>query len=1052
VLIIVGTFAWTNFNAQITNVFRGEGSGINPGGTLHYDFEPDGSNKDIYIENWGTEDLFVRIRLKEYMELGLGAGLKAVYDPETGESESNPQNSAQSLISGADINDTSTWEIHVPKENAPNESLDDLGFRKYWQWNMGGQKYYFPADETERVNMEFISEHSPSGLTATCVNDYGVQTKLTRDAQVLTMAQWVSDGSNVGDYWVIDIDGWAYWASPLEPGDATGLLLNSVTRIEYPELDYYYGVFAEAQMATRTGAEIDGFRNNYERFGDDERGGWTTYGQALVEKIVYVTLASVSVEGIENEIDLSNIQIEQEIEITLNNVVIHSELETEDIIVLSELTEQDMPQILVQYESMDEAQMTLSSVLSYSRELSSDFDLSRSQPIFTVENTFDDVNISSIRVPDESNIHKVMALFEHDSNVRVVEPNYPVYLTAVPSNQLFYRQWALINTGQSWDNNPYSIGGTPGLDINIYPIYRANLNLNEVIVAVLDGGIDTSHPSLRGRMLPGHDFTRNSPIVDESGDGHGTAVASIIAGVWDDAEIAGVAPNVRIIPIRAFRERTSIDYIVGGINFAIENGASIINCSWRTPNHSRVLENVMADRHDILFVVSAGNDASGTPHFPAGFNLPNIISVGAINNRGEMAWFSNYGPAVDFGAPGVGVYAISADYQRLGFPGPFSGTSASAPIVSGAAALYLGLFPDASPAEIRSVFINSLTANPNLHAKNNSGHLNVAAALVLGGANRGIAVNIDPNLRPNDSPTVEPTITPIPTIAPTFTPAPTVAPTFTPVPTVAPTFTPIPTVAPTFTPVPTVAPTFTPVPTVAPTFTPVPTVAPTFTPVPTVAPTFTPVPTVAPTITPVPTVAPTITPVPTVRPITNISASSTSVSLPHTLTTQEITITSNAEWTASSSASWLTVSPQAGFRNGTITISASQNWDTIFNRSATITLTSAGQSITIDVTQDILDVAIGKTVSRTPLSWHFLTAPPDTSWSIYSDSPWITIYPSSGTGNERITMTVMENTTQSYRRGRVNISSEGHDRFYIITQSYLEPPLRNSGTGARPVP
>jgi len=1111
--MIFGTFAWTNFNARTMSVFRGVGSSVNPGATLHYDFDPDGSNKDIYIENWGTEDLFVRVRLKEYMELGSGAGLKAVYDPETGESVSNPQNSAQSLISGANINDTNTWEIHFPKENAPNESVGDLGFRKYWQWNMGGQKYYFPADETERENMEFISEHSPAGLTATCVNDYGVQTKLTRYAQVLTMAQWVSDGSNVGDYWVIDTDGWAYWASPLEPGDATGLLLNGVTRVEYPELDYYYGVFAEAQMATRTGAQIDGFLNNYERFGDDERGGWTTYGQALVEKIVYDTHSSVSVGDIDTEMILRETQIEQEIEITLDGIIIHSELETEDVIVLAQLTEQNVPQILVQYESLDEAQATLNSVMSYSRELSSDTELSHAQPIFTVENTIDNFNLDSIRVPDESNIHKVMALFELDSNVRVVEPNFPVYLASVPSNRLFDQQWALINTGQiAVDVRGNGWVGTPGFDINIYPVYRANLNFSEVIVAVIDGGLDETHPDFRQVMLPGRDITLDSPFVDESQcTGHGTSVTSIIAGVWNDAEVAGVAPNARIIPIRVFRNGDSTaEFLFEGLDFAIRNGAAIINCSWTTQRDSNMLRNVITDNPDILFVGSSGNQTSSERFYPAALDLPNVIGVGAINNRGEMASFSNFGPHVCFAAPGEGLMAISGGRETpMGMPGPFSGTSASAPVVSGAAALYLGLFPDASPAEVRAALINSLTENPNLYAKGHSGHLNVAAALALGAANRGIDINIDPNLRPNNLPTPAPTViatpvptvsptvisTPVPTVSPTVisTPVPTVSPTVisTPVPTVSPTVisTPVPTVSPTViaTPVPTVSPTVisTPVPTVSPTVisTPVPTVSPTVisTPVPTVSPTViatpvptasptviaTPVPTVSPTVisTPVPTVSPTVisTPVPTVSPtvistpvptvpITNISASATNVILPNTSSSREITITSNEEWIASSSDSWLAVSPRTGSGNGTITITVPQNWDTVFNRSATITLTSAGQNITINVTQDIFNVPLGATVSRTPFSWHFLTAPADTSWTATSDSPWITISPSSGTGNERIIMTVMENTTQSYRRGRVTISTEGRDRYYMVTQSYEELTLRNPGTGARPVP
>ena len=95
------------------------------------------------------------------------------------------------------------------------------------------------------------------------------------------MAQWLDEGSTIGDYWVIDSDGWAYWAAPLQPGDATGLLLNRVTQITSPQYDYFYGINVVAQMATKDLHEVD----NFERFGDEANGGWTANGQMLMELI-----------------------------------------------------------------------------------------------------------------------------------------------------------------------------------------------------------------------------------------------------------------------------------------------------------------------------------------------------------------------------------------------------------------------------------------------------------------------------------------------------------------------------------------------------------------------------------------------------------------------------------------------------------------------------------------------------------------------------------------------------------------------------------------------
>jgi len=276
-LITVGTFAWTNFNSTIINEFSGTGStSINaPGGTLHNDHIANSEDKHVYIENWGNEDLFVRIRLSEYMEMGSGAGLEAIIDPETGERIPNPENLSESLISGANLNDSDTWEPHIPSE-------DNAGLRQYWQWEMGGQKYYFPAPINRREDRSFIASGSPTDLTADSVNEAGVQAQQTRMAQVVTMADWMAAGSTIGDYWVIDSDGWAYWAAPLRPGDATGLLLNTVTLVSPPEKDYYYGIHVNAQMATKDLDELD----NYRRFGDDEHGGWTADGQRLMDLIV----------------------------------------------------------------------------------------------------------------------------------------------------------------------------------------------------------------------------------------------------------------------------------------------------------------------------------------------------------------------------------------------------------------------------------------------------------------------------------------------------------------------------------------------------------------------------------------------------------------------------------------------------------------------------------------------------------------------------------------------------------------------------------------------
>ena len=260
VLIIAGSFAWINFRSRAISQH------FDVGGTLHDYRSENGEYRQIHVENWGSEPLFVRIRLDEYMEIGPGAGLRSVdTDENTGESIPNPQNFAKPLIDGASIDDPTTWKPHDPTSFEASRCL--AGFHDFWEWEMGGQRYYFPAPEEYRTNINFVDSSSPADLTADSLNEAGVRARRTRLAQVQSL-EWTIDGSPVGDFWVIDKDfGWAYWASPLNPGDSTGLLLNKVTQVMQPEEDYFYEINVIAQMATIDLKQS----NNYVIFDDYDR-------------------------------------------------------------------------------------------------------------------------------------------------------------------------------------------------------------------------------------------------------------------------------------------------------------------------------------------------------------------------------------------------------------------------------------------------------------------------------------------------------------------------------------------------------------------------------------------------------------------------------------------------------------------------------------------------------------------------------------------------------------------------------------------------------------
>jgi hypothetical protein len=163
---------------------------------------------------------------------------------------------------------------------------------------MGGDgTYFFPAPENMRETPEFVAQ-SPHGLTADSTNDSGVRAQRTPYATVITMEEWRALDTRIGNFWVIDVDGWAYWASPLRPGRTTGLLMSGVTQIRVPEEDYFYGIHVQAQMATKESTTDAGELDDFRAFGLDINGGWSADGEYLMNYITAATSAPITVDDI----------------------------------------------------------------------------------------------------------------------------------------------------------------------------------------------------------------------------------------------------------------------------------------------------------------------------------------------------------------------------------------------------------------------------------------------------------------------------------------------------------------------------------------------------------------------------------------------------------------------------------------------------------------------------------------------------------------------------------------------------------------------------------
>ena len=318
-LLFGGTFAWQSVSQTALNEVSAT---MNPGGRLHDDFveityNEDGTNayktmtynKDVYVENFTSlasngVQVFARVRLDEYMELGSGAGLLN----EDGSVKSE-RNKAVSLVAGATLEDKSTWTSHIYGAENDNDP-----FHEYWTWDFSGKTVYMPTFNKNKDSLEadingtfangfddYTAYAEGYTLTANAIYDadtaeegkkeedelakQGIDVadvidgsrelgeaweryikvveephtaKETQYGSVMTMAEYLDklaantpDFDGTGNYWVYDTDGWAYWASPIDPDTATGLLLDGIQRTEtLINEDWYYAINVVAQFVT----------------------------------------------------------------------------------------------------------------------------------------------------------------------------------------------------------------------------------------------------------------------------------------------------------------------------------------------------------------------------------------------------------------------------------------------------------------------------------------------------------------------------------------------------------------------------------------------------------------------------------------------------------------------------------------------------------------------------------------------------------------------------------------------------------------------------------
>ncbi|AOW19787.1 S8 family serine peptidase [Urechidicola croceus] len=291
----------------------------------------------------------------------------------------------------------------------------------------------------------------------------------------------------------------------------------------------------------------------------------------------------------------------------------------------------------------------------------------------------------------------------------------------VPNDPSFSKLWGLRNLGQTVDG----VTGTNDADIDATLAWNYERGDKNVIVAVIDTGVDYTHPDLRSNILPrgseDWNFASSTSKSPMDGGTHGTHVAGTAAAVDNQIGVMGVAPSCSIMPLRVNLTSGKNANRADAINYVATQARThrskryVINCSWRMSGHHTgvyyaIRKAVLSSNVVVVFAAgNANNDINITPQYPAIY--PEVISVGATDQRDRKASFSNYGKKVDVSAPGVNIYSTvpGSGYSYK------DGTSMASPHVAGLAALIWSKNSSLTNKQVRKIIE---TTTDNIDAKN----------------------------------------------------------------------------------------------------------------------------------------------------------------------------------------------------------------------------------------------------------------------------------------------------------------------------------------------
>ena len=336
--------------------------------------------------------------------------------------------------------------------------------------------------------------------------------------------------------------------------------------------------------------------------------------------------------------------------------------------------------------------------------------------------------LSVVELPPGMTVEEALTVFNGAEGILYAQPNYEVKaISTFPDDTRFDELWGMHNTGQT--------GGTVDADIDAPEAWDIATGSDEIVVAVIDTGVDYTHPDLAANMWVNEAELNGDPSQDDDGNGyvddiygydfcnndgnpmddhyHGTHCAGTIGAVGNNNQgVAGVCWDVRIMALKFLDSggRGWSDDAISCIQYSVLMGADLSSNSWGGGSYNQGLKDAIdaAGAVGMLFVAAAGNNGDNTdtdPHYPSSYDCESLISVMATNHYDNKSSFSNYGPiSVDLGAPGSDILSCEpgAGYRYL------DGTSMATPHVAGACALLWSMNPAMTNTEVKNILLQTV--------------------------------------------------------------------------------------------------------------------------------------------------------------------------------------------------------------------------------------------------------------------------------------------------------------------------------------------------------